>query len=106
MCFGGIFLTESATLPNETCCGVGWRNSGQSSVEIKHERPALRAGRIGCKNLTGRRPSLPHTRACSTIGAERLNFRVRDGNGWDPLAKVTQNFATAAFFKKRWSELV
>ena len=45
----------------------------------------------GLRVLTGRLPSLPHTRACSTIGAEGLNFRVRDGNGWDPLAKVTQN---------------
>jgi hypothetical protein len=46
--------------------------------------------RVGFFELTGRLPSLPHTRACSTIGAEGLNFRVRDGNGWDPLAKVTQ----------------
>ena len=42
-------------------------------------------------DLIGRRPTLPHTRACSTIGAEGLNFRVRDGNGWDPLAIITQN---------------
>ena len=42
-------------------------------------------------DLIGRLPTLPHTCACSTIGAERLNFRVRDGNGWDPLAMVTQN---------------
>ena len=41
--------------------------------------------------LIGRRPTLPHTRACSTIGAERLNYRVRDGNGWDPLARITQS---------------
>ncbi len=47
--------------------------------------------RAGFFDLTGRLPSLPHTCACSTIGAEGLNFRVRDGNGWDPLAKVTQN---------------
>ncbi len=40
--------------------------------------------------LIGQRPTLPHTRACSTIGAERLNFRVRNGNGWDPLAVITQ----------------
>ena len=44
--------------------------------------------------LTGRLPTLPHTCACSTIGAERLNCRVRDGNGWVPLAKVTQKLAT------------
>ena len=41
--------------------------------------------------LIGRLPTLPHTRACSTIGAEGLNFRVRDGNGWDPFARITQN---------------
>src|SRR6185312_2901397 len=41
-------------------------------------------------SLIGRRPTLPHTCACSTIGAERLNYRVREGNGWDPLAKATR----------------
>ena len=40
--------------------------------------------------LIGQLPTLPHTRACSTIGAEGLNFRVRDGNGWVPFATVTQ----------------
>src|SRR2546428_14164983 len=35
------------------------------------------------------RPSLPHSCPRSTIGPERLNFRVRDGNGCDPLGKVT-----------------
>ena len=52
-----------------------------------HESPEFPRGSL---NLIGRRPTLPHTRACSTIGAERLNFRVRDGNGWDPLARITQ----------------
>jgi hypothetical protein len=33
-----------------------------------------------------RRPTLPHTRVCSTIGAERLNFRVRNGTGCFPFA--------------------
>ena len=44
------------------------------------------------ENIIGRRPTLPHTRACSTIGAEELNFRVRDGNGWDLLATTTQSW--------------
>jgi hypothetical protein len=35
-----------------------------------------------------RRPTLP---PCgSTIGAEGLNFRVRNGNGWDPFAVITR----------------
>lgn len=33
-----------------------------------------------------RRPTLPQ---CSTIGATRLNGRVRDGNGWNPCAIAT-----------------
>ena len=37
-----------------------------------------------------RRPTLPGTLVPSTIGAERLNFRVRDGNGCDPLAIATE----------------
>ena len=35
-----------------------------------------------------RRPTLPHTRVCSTIGAGRLNFRVRYGTGCFPFAMV------------------
>src|SRR5690348_16563230 len=33
-----------------------------------------------------RRPTLPQPLGCSTIGAERLNFRVRDGTGCFPFA--------------------
>jgi hypothetical protein len=55
----------------------------------KQKSPNLSTGAF--LDLIGRRPTLPHTRACSTIGAEGLNFRVRDGNGWDPFARITQN---------------
>jgi hypothetical protein len=35
---------------------------------------------------------LSHTLgACSTIGPAGLNFRVRDGNGWIPRGKITDN---------------
>src|SRR5690606_6875124 len=37
-----------------------------------------------------RRPTLPGTLVPSTIGAGGLNFRVRDGNGWDPSAMATE----------------
>src|SRR5262245_40999707 len=40
--------------------------------------------------ITGRLPTLPHSYPCSTIGAEELNYRVRDRNGWVLLARVTQ----------------
>ena len=46
--------------------------------------------RFALKKLR-RRPTLPHGRPCSTIGAGRLNFRVRDGIGCDPAAIATGN---------------
>ena len=39
--------------------------------------------------LCRRRPTLPHTFACSTIGPAGLDFRVRDGNGYFPRGKIT-----------------
>ena len=49
--------------------------------------PGLRrmAWGINCR----RRPTLPHTFACSTIGPAGLNCRVRDGNGWRPRGMIT-----------------
>jgi hypothetical protein len=41
--------------------------------------------------LCRQRPTLPHTFAYSTIGPAGLNFRVRDGNGWFPRGKITDN---------------
>ena len=35
------------------------------------------------------RPTLPCPRRHSTIGADGLNYRVRDGNGCGPVALVT-----------------
>src|SRR5688572_32861542 len=44
-------------------------------------------------NNSRQRPTLPHTYACSTIGGGRLNFRVRNGNGWDPAPMTTGKLA-------------
>src|SRR3954469_5959794 len=38
-----------------------------------------------------RRPTLPHSNECSTIGAGGLSFRVRDGTGRYPSATTTDN---------------
>src|ERR1019366_9395079 len=70
----------------------GWANKiGGKRVQKKTK--GLREKRRPL-NQTGRRPTLPHTCACSTIGAEELNCRVRDGNGWVLLARVTQKLVT------------
>ena len=59
------------------------------------KKPSIAGGLL---NETGRLPTLPHSCLCSTIGAEELNFRVRDGNGWVLLAKVTQKAVTTGHF--------
>ena len=46
---------------------------------------------VGAFVIIGQRPTFPPTCAGSIIGAEGLNFRVRDGNGCFPLAMVTQS---------------
>ena len=40
--------------------------------------------------IVRRRPTLPRSLPRSTIGAERLNFRVRNGTGCFPLAMVAE----------------
>jgi hypothetical protein len=39
-------------------------------------------------NVVRRRPTLPHRNQCSTIGAGRLSFRVRNGTGRFPAAMI------------------
>ena len=39
-------------------------------------------------------PTLPHSLPCSTIGAEGLNFRVRDGTGCFPFAITAETSVT------------
>ena len=61
-----------------------WEDFGE-----KKTLPGFREGFGEKRNR--RRPTLPHSCPCSTIGAEELNFRVRDGNGCCLLAKATEN---------------
>src|ERR1700689_1693292 len=49
-----------------------------------------------CRQL----PTLPHTFACSTISPAGLNFRVRDGNGWNPRGKITDNLQPSAISRQ------
>ena len=55
-----------------------------------------------------RRPTLPHSLPCSTVGPGGLNFRVRDGIGCGPSGNAAGNFKTRYFepfdeFEKRRS---
>ena len=53
--------------------------------------PLKRGG--GCVR---RRPTLPHTPVCSTIGAVRLSFRVRNGTGRFPHAMTTETILSCS----------
>ena len=54
-------------------------------------QPLKRRG--GCVR---RRPTLPHTPVCSTIGAVRLSFRVRNGTGRFPHAMTTETILSCS----------
>jgi hypothetical protein len=69
----------------------GLRNSGTGKGHAHFER-----GLYLCRQL----PTLPHTFACSTIGPAGLNFRVRDGNGWNPRGKITDKSEPSAISRQ------
>ena len=57
-------------------------------IESKTPRPNDR----GVSNGVRRRPIFPGRCQPSIVGAERLNFCVRNGNRWDPLAIITGQY--------------
>jgi hypothetical protein len=63
-----------------------------SSPELTKKKPGanMKVLDSGLSRDFRRRPTLPHSLPCSTIGAEELNFRVRDGNGCDLFAIATE----------------
>src|SRR5262249_21701924 len=69
--------------------GGGARATSFSTHQTEKEKATLISERG--LYLCRQRPTLPHTFACSTIGPAGLNFRVRDGNGWIPRGKITDN---------------
>src|SRR6476659_706669 len=63
---------------------VGRRNKGEM------EKGALRVQSPLFGKYVRLRPTLPHRHQCSTIGAEGLSFRVRNGTGRFPLAMTAE----------------
>jgi hypothetical protein len=66
------------------------------ALSTPHSRPLLRGRRDKpnkkarlCRRVEWQRPIFPEGCPSSIIGAERLHFRVRDGNGCFPFAIVT-----------------
>ena len=69
--------------------GGGWGfRPGLGGVDVR-EGPPRGGGPSRLKSVR-RRPTLPRGPPRSTIGAERLSFRVRNGTGRFPLAMATE----------------
>src|SRR5271169_2567845 len=64
------------------------KSRAKRGISPPEKETATRISPGGCY-LCRRRPTLPHTFACSTIGPAGLDFRVRDGNGYFPRGKIT-----------------
>src|SRR5690606_13666873 len=79
---------QTRTRPPHTLIS-GRRVTGRRRPWKMRRAPPANAGRAPSKKVR-RRPTLPHSHPCSTIGAERLNFRVRNGTGCFPLAITTE----------------
>ena len=83
-------------VPPEPASKASWRGLVPRSATFMAAESGLE--RTKCVTINGhafcvyarRRPSLPHGPPCSTIGAERLNFRVRNGAGCFPIALITE----------------
>jgi hypothetical protein len=78
-------------------CAAGFRGPLRGSVwrvslESRQARSlCVRAGLWCVLRLIWRRPIFPGSCPPSIFGAGELNFRVRNGNGWNPSAKATRN---------------
>src|SRR5205807_7298524 len=72
---------------------------GQAPLIGKKKSPGTNPG---LTNNPRRRPTLPRGLPRSTIGAEGLNCRVRNGNGCGPLAKVTGKTLLSYLFTWGW----
>ena len=89
-------------------CGCGWFGhgsvpcvgvvcwwllvGGESTVSRQWVQPPVLHAEPGAGPVVCARwcPTLPHPGGCSTIGAVRLSFRVRDGSGRFPVAVTTE----------------
>jgi hypothetical protein len=69
--------------------GAGMPPKGLEQRRLKRKGPRSPEGLS--QILSRRRPTFPHSCPRSIIGDERLNCRVRNGNGCDPLSMTTGN---------------
>ena len=101
-------------------CGCGWFGhgsvpcvgvvcwwllvGGESTVSRRWVQPPVLHAEPGAGPVVCARwcPTLPHPGGCSTIGAVRLSFRVRDGSGRFPVAVTTETTTWAVLDRHLW----
>ncbi len=93
--FSGVELAEAMreirpAMPIILCTGYKDQPVADSQLIKKKPGANMKVLDSGLSRDFRRRPTLPHSLPCSTIGAEELNFRVRDGNGCDLFAIATE----------------
>jgi hypothetical protein len=105
MCFRSTHrqLMKSITIPSRALLSIAFfifldNNHKKKSVPVdastSNRQPVPAETGDGLRKEGFRqRPTLPHSFPCSTIGAEELNFRVRDGNGCCLFAIATEKSA-------------
>ena len=76
-----------------------WRRGHQITGGPCQKRPPGWAA--STQMYVRRRPTLPQPLGCSTIGAERLNFRVRYGTGCFPFAMAAVTLSTSSHPRHR-----
>ena len=93
--YGASFLAGFRSGPglahatNSIVSGKGDRRSRRVDRKQKPPFPGYGGKGVFARRTGRRRPTLPRNHSRSTIGAEELNDRVRDGNGCDLLARAT-----------------
>ena len=69
------------------CCGADCQKSSSTTLHTTWR---------AAQEVTGQRPTLPHGRPCSTIGAGGLNGSVRNGKRCGPSAMATRKMVRIA----------
>ena len=93
----GVHRNDKPSPKTTNPLAVEWVVVISSSTENRR-RPTLSSG----PSKPRQRPTLPQGCPCSTIGPEKLNFRVRDGNGCDLFGIAARKKQNEVRITARW----
>ena len=93
----GTMYASSPTITANLNCSITKKETQRVFSIILHSQFSITKEKSSCPKTTTfllfrQRPTLPGGLPPSTISAEELNFRVRNGNGWILFAIITGYF--------------